>query len=133
LLYQIRESSDITGKPIKNFLRRRLAIMRTKQTARKSCAGRMRLKKDKQTETITQVSFMNEMSARTQDNKTFRRREDVMIKISNASCLDETIILVDMILCLSLYYLVNDLVHLSNLTINGVSLPQSVGLILTIF
>jgi len=74
LLYQIRESSEIAGKTIEDFSRRRLAIMRTKKTARKSCAGRMRLKKDKQTETITQVNFANEVSARTQDNKTFRRR-----------------------------------------------------------
>jgi len=54
--------------------------MRTKQTARKSSAGSMRLKKDKQTKTIAQVNFTKEVSARTQDNKTFRRREDVMIK-----------------------------------------------------
>jgi len=40
-----------------------------------------------------------------------------LLKISNASSLDETTIIVDMILHLSLYYFVKDLVHLSNLTI----------------
>ena len=35
--------------------------MRTKQIARNSCAGRMRLKKDKQTETISQVSIVKEV------------------------------------------------------------------------
>jgi len=40
-------------------------------------------------------------------------------KISNANCLDETTILVDTILYLYLYYLVNGLVHLPNLHING--------------
>ena len=40
------------------------------------------------------------------------------LTISNTSCLDETIIHVDTILYLSLYYLINDLVHLSNSTIN---------------
>jgi len=35
------------------------------------------------------------------------------------NCLDETTIHVDMILYLSLYYLVNDLVHLSNLLIRN--------------
>jgi len=39
------------------------------------------------------------------------------LKIINASCLDETTIHVDTILYLSLYYLVNDLVHFPNLTI----------------
>jgi len=39
-------------------------------------------------------------------------------KISNTICLDETTIHVDTILYLSLYYLVNDLVHLPNLIIN---------------
>ena len=36
-------------------------------------------------------------------------------KISNTDCLDETTIPVDMIRYLSLYYLINDLVHLPNL------------------
>jgi len=40
----------------------------------------MRLKKEKPKEEIEQVSFTKEVSTRTQDNKTFRRREDVMIK-----------------------------------------------------
>ena len=38
-------------------------------------------------------------------------------KISNANCLDETTIIVDTILYLSFYNLVNDLVHLPYLTI----------------
>jgi len=37
-----------------------------------------------------------------------------LTKISYANCLDEKTILVDMILYLSLYYIVNDLVHLPN-------------------
>jgi len=41
------------------------------------------------------------------------------LKISNASCLEETTIHVDTILYLSLYYLVNDLVHLPNPSIKG--------------
>jgi len=40
------------------------------------------------------------------------------LKISNASCLDETTISMDMILYLSLYYLVYDLVCLPNPTAN---------------
>jgi len=40
------------------------------------------------------------------------------LKISNVNCLDETKIPVHTILYLSLYYLVNDLVHLPNPTIN---------------
>jgi len=40
-----------------------------------------------------------------------------LTKISNASCLDETTILVDTILYLSLNYLVKDLVHLPYPTI----------------
>jgi len=39
---------------------------------------------------------------------------NVNLKISKENCLDETIIHVDTILYLSLYYLVNDLVHLPN-------------------
>jgi len=39
-------------------------------------------------------------------------------KKRNANCLDKTTIHVDMILYLSLYYLVNDLVHLPNSHIN---------------
>jgi len=39
------------------------------------------------------------------------------LKISSVNCLDETTIPVDMILYLSLYYLVNDLVQLPNPTI----------------
>jgi len=38
----------------------------------------------------------------------------VNLKISNANCLDEMAIHVDTILHLSLYYLVNNLVHLPN-------------------
>ena len=40
------------------------------------------------------------------------------LKISNANYFDETTIHVDTILYLSLYYLVNDLLHLRNPTIN---------------
>jgi len=40
-----------------------------------------------------------------------------LTKISNEYCLDETTISVDTILYLSIYYLVNDLVHLSYPTI----------------
>ncbi|AES78293.1 hypothetical protein MTR_7g026940 [Medicago truncatula] len=45
-----------------------------------------------------------------------------LTKISNANCLDETTIHVDMILYLSLYYLVNDLVHFPYPTIRNVGL-----------
>jgi len=38
------------------------------------------VKKEPQEEIITQVTFADEVSTKTQDNKTFRRREDVMIK-----------------------------------------------------
>jgi len=41
----------------------------------------------------------------------------VYLKNNNTSCLDKTIIHVDTILYLSLYYLVNDLLHLPNPTI----------------
>jgi len=40
-------------------------------------------------------------------------------KINNTNYLDETTIPMDLILYLSLYYLVNDLVHLPNLTITN--------------
>jgi len=48
--------------------------------------------------------------------------------ISNVNCLDETTIHVDMILYLSLYYLVNDLVHLPNLHINIIPYLWSIEL-----
>jgi hypothetical protein len=56
--------------------------MRTKQTGRKRTRGRPTrgVKKEPQKEIIAQVSFADEVSTRTQDNKTFKRREDVMIK-----------------------------------------------------
>jgi len=51
-----------------------------------------------------------------------------LIKLSNENCLDETTIYVDTILYLSLYCLVNDLVHLPNLYITNMdhSLPGMV-------
>jgi len=54
------------------------------------------------------------------------------LKISNANCLNEMTILVDTILYLSLYYLVNDLVHLPDLPITCHGLKLCLGLLFEI-
>ena len=72
----------LQGNQLKTLSRRRLAIRRTKQTEGKTIRGRPTrgVKKEPQEDIIEQVSFADKMSTRTQDSKTFRRTEDVMIK-----------------------------------------------------